>query len=65
MAADQVQKRADWAIGAARAKFDKRVKEDIRGNNIPPITDAMIPQFCDMLKAVLEQTTPANIQVST
>lgn len=65
MATDHTQKRADAAVMVAKFKFQQGLKKDIRGNNLPPITDEMGPQFCNALAAVLEQPTPANIQVST
>jgi hypothetical protein len=65
MATDQIQKRADAAVMVANFKFQQGLKKDIRGSNLPPMTDDMGPQFCDALAAVLEQPTPAHIQVST
>lgn len=56
-------KRADAVLRIAQIKFKQLLKNEAEGP-LPPVAPDASAHFCDALDAVLQQNTPANVQVS-
>jgi hypothetical protein len=60
------EKRSDVSVTIAQTTFRQALKKlESSDASLPIVTDEVSNQFCSALDAVLQQNTPANIQVST
>jgi hypothetical protein len=64
MAQNESSKRAASMLTIAQHKFKQALKKEDHENRLPPVAVELSAQFLSDLVAVLEQNTPANVQVS-
>jgi hypothetical protein len=64
MALNDSAKRAASRLTIAQHKFKQALKKEDIENRLPPVDIELSAQFLSDVAAVVEQSTPANVQVS-